>query len=316
MQPRDFDPDILGRWLTIASLIATAPSMLARQGGAWVRLALITADTATEAILGLLGSEGPTPPDERATFEQVYEAAVLALRDDGQELPRGLGARIRQAHRLRNMAIHHGSEPAANATERAIRAAEDLRDVATSRSPVLAAFRGAGPIVAVGGLVGRPTISLRLAQAAAALDRGDTTGAADHGAIAFDRALRLVRPPLRQPDPYRQRTRLRRSPSFTTDPLQALNDVERALDEANKRTQQLETWVLALGVGLQPRDLAELYRVLGRPIYYLAPEPSDVRVVRGPEALVQAEVEAALLTVADVIFRLWLSDSFAPSETS
>ena len=49
------DPDLLARWLGIAAPLASATELKARQGGAWPALAL-SADAATEAVLGLIAS--------------------------------------------------------------------------------------------------------------------------------------------------------------------------------------------------------------------------------------------------------------------
>jgi hypothetical protein len=142
--------------------------------------------------------------------------------------------------------------------------------------------------------------------------------AADEGSIAFDGALRSLEPPLRPRDFHKVKHRTRQRPRDqalgrgVVELERTIDELDRAIDERDKRIDTVEAWTLAAGVGLRPRELAHLNVVLGRPIYYLADPPNNVQVYRYPEDPDPADVERALLTVADVILRLWISDSFRP----
>lgn len=77
------------------------------------------------------------------------------------------------------------------------------------------------------------------------------------------------------------------------------------LDEIAQRAEAVEAWVLALAVGLQPSELEDVLSVLGRPAYW-----NSVTIHRDPSVRLEAAtVENALLMAADVIFRLWVTDS-------
>lgn len=73
--PQTIDPDLLGRWVAIASLLASAQELDARGGGAWRPLALVAADNATESILGTIATSLGEPPGRDATFEQTLRLA-------------------------------------------------------------------------------------------------------------------------------------------------------------------------------------------------------------------------------------------------
>lgn len=94
----------------------------------------------------------------------------------------------------------------------------------------------------------------------------------------------------------------------------AERDLEAAFQNAEDRSDRLEAWILATGLGLRPAELARLQRVLGTPTYTLGgPQPHAIDRYRDVE-LTQPVVEAALLLTADVIFRLWQNDSMRLGE--
>ncbi len=307
-QPMELDQDVLARWIGISSLIVSADEMLAREGGAWTRLALVATDAASEALLGLLAVDGPEPPAVNALFDDVYRGAIKALRAVERDLPAGLGGRLLDAHRLRNAALHIGSEPAGRAVARAIRATRDLRDVVIAGSPVLAPFQTSGPIQAIATYVAIDDISAPLLEADRLLREGELAKAVDQAAFAFDQALRRVEPPLRP----RQGPRVRPPNSTAGELIQTPFGRSRRPDEigpVDNRLAQVESWVLALGIGLPPMKLAHLRRVLGETRYY-----GDHREVgRDPSiALTREVVDATILEVADVIFRLWQGGGLRP----
>jgi hypothetical protein len=311
----EHDPDVLARWLTITSLIEHAHDMLQREGGAWSRSALATVDTAVEATLGLVASTGSRTLKRDAGYDDALAAAVEALTEHDRQMPADLRRRLHESHRLRNAAVHHGSEPAARAVGRAIEAARALRDLAISGSPLLEAFREAGPVTAVAGLVGVPVIAGPLHSAEELLRAGDLTGATDQAAIALDRALALVDPPLRGRHRFSRHRLTRYRYTFSGDPVaKGLSDVIEALEELDRegsdRADRQEAWLMAFGLGLQPGELYRLRRTLGEPVYLQS--GADVHRAKDVE-LTAPVVEAALLRVSDIVFRLWQNETLRDS---
>lgn len=312
----EIDPDVLSRWMVVSSLIVGAEELQLRGSGAWPRMALVMADTASEAMLGLLASGAVRAPGDSARWEDVLTAAMEATTDTGG-IPASLISRLRQTHRARNLAIHHGTDSGVETAKRAITASKDLRVLATSRSPLLTAFAQAGPIAAVAQLVDREPLTDPLMAAATCLAANDITGAADAAAAALDRVLRLVDPPLRVDHrPYnwdlQQRFGYGRDP--VEEALRKLRSgVEQEVKESDRRARLQEAWVVALGIGLSPRQLAGLTRTLGSRVQWTRDAESrrltwSVRR-RDGESLDPRVVEAAVQTVADIIFRLWATDS-------
>ena len=118
---RGDDPELFLRWLTIEHLLTSARELQARGGGAWPSLAVISADAATEVMLFLVAVTGANPPSDRAKYEEVYDAAVAELRDGHHvEVTGSLRARILNAHRARNAAIHEGNGPTVRAVATAL----------------------------------------------------------------------------------------------------------------------------------------------------------------------------------------------------
>lgn len=307
-EPTELDSDLLARWIGVSSLMSSAEEMLAREGGAWTRLALVATDAASEALLGLLAVDGPEPPSRDARFEDVYQSAIKALRAVGRDFPAGLGPRLLDGHRLRNAALHIGSEPAVRAVDRAVVATRDLRNVVIAGSASLAPFQTSGPIQAIARFVKVEAVSGPLFEADRLLREGKLDAAADQAAIAFDLALRRVDPPLRP----RQGSRHRHPLSTAGELIQTPYGRSRRPDEigpVDDRLALVEVWVLALGVGMAPGKLEHLRTVLGAPRYSL--DPPSAR--RSPDVVLTREiVEAAILEVADVVFRLWQAGGLRP----
>lgn len=307
------DPDLLARWIGVSSLLSTARDQLARRAGAWPRLALVSADTAAEAILGLIASSGQKALADRAGFEDVLAAAEEVI-----PLKPALRARIRAAHRLRNSALHHGAEPASAAVRRAIDAASELRTVATSSSPLLEAFRTSGPVGAVAGLLAdHLDIAARLQAAEAALGAGEWTVALDQAAIALESSIGRMRPALRDRWPFhrnldRHTRRLGADREIEERVRELSRNAEEALRQVDKRFEHIEAWLLAFGLGLQPVELARLRRTLGRVSWHFAPDEPSIH--RDKAVVVTAVVaEGAVLEVADVVFRMWAGGSLRPT---
>jgi hypothetical protein len=297
--PRTLDPDLLGRWVAIASLLASAQELDERGGGAWRPLALVAADNAVESILGTIASSLGEPPGRDATFEQTLQLAEAALAGGANAIDQSLRTRILTTHRHRNAAVHHGAEPAGRAVARAIETALELRQRAIDSLTLLEAFRDSGPASAVGRLVGLEPIATPLTKAERFLVEGELLSAADQCAIALHEAIERVKPGLRT---YELLSRGR------------MRDRVDELDEMVREQNRLhEAWILAIGLGIRPVELSRLRRVLGEPIYLINGGGEPDSVDRSEIELTEALVSWALRTTTDVIFRLWQSESLSPN---
>jgi hypothetical protein len=295
------DPDLLGRWLALTGLIASADEMVARRTGAWASLGLAAADTVSESVLGLLASTGAAPLSDRETWEQVLNLAVDALRADSRELPRGLRQRLLRGHRLRNMALHLGTEPAPGEVARAVATAKELMEFAASGSATLQTLAGTGPLRAVGQLVGIADIADALTAADEALQAEKFTEAADKAAVALELAFRRMEPPLLPEHRSRVNFSLR---------VQEFQDLDKFLDSIDRHVNRVEEWMLAVATGFRPAELRELRLLLGHVIFYSG---GNIEVRRGESVeLSPSAVHRAALQVAGVIFRLWQTGSLKP----
>lgn len=311
---RGEDPELFTRWLTIAHLLTSAEELQARGGWAWPSLAIVAADAATEAMLGLVANASANPPSDRAKFEDILSVAVDELRLHGGDISTSLRTRTLASHRARNAAIHEGTSPGANTVNAAIKAAIELRDLIAGTLDPLAPFGGAGPVRAIATIVDFQPISVPLAEAERLLTEGSFTQAADHAAIALDAALARVKPPLRG-RPSRMvptgsfRGKFSSPTGVSTGWPSPLGAAERQLDTilGNLRDQLThhEAWILAGGLGMRPAELAELQRVLGTPW-----RGGTVTVQRDEKVTLTREVvESALLRTADLVYRLWQGGS-------
>ena len=266
-------------------------------------MALAAADSASVNVLGWVASEGEELLMGQENWEKVYDLARKALRTQGRDLPQGLALRVLRAHRLRNMAVHLGTEPAPSEVIRAIAAAKDLMAFAAGGSPLLALLAGAGPLHAVAQLVQIPAISDPLREAGDDLAAEDHVKAADHAALALDAALARVNPPLRQ-------SHHRRPPHFSGWGLQLpqeFRQIEDYLSDTDQRLSLMDEWLLAVAVGLPPAELNTLRNTLGRPTYYA---DNHVEFHRSG-ALTPAAVHRCALDAASLIYRLWQADAVA-----
>ena len=90
-------------------------------------------------------------------------------------------------------------------------------------------------------------------------------------------------------------------------------ELEETLKSHDDRADRLEAWILAIGLGLRPAELVRLQRLLGRPTYTLSRDPPKVHR-REDARLTPEDVEWALLTTADVTYRLWQGDAMKLGE--
>ncbi|MFI5260100.1 MAG: hypothetical protein ACHQ01_10920 [Candidatus Limnocylindrales bacterium] len=298
MPPALPDSDLLDRWLGILGLIDAADNFAARRTGPWAGLAVVAADAAMEAALGLVATGGPKPPDGQERYADLLGLAEVAFNEVGTPLSARLRERMVRTHRARNSALHVGAEPGERTVQAALGAARELLAIAAATSPLLEQISRVGPVQAVAELVDVFSIREALLVAAEALGQGDLVRAADSAAIAFNGALERLDPPLRARATM-PRGKLQLVSSY--GPQRPIG-IDEIIEPHEKRADLAEAWLLALAIGLRPNEVADLHRVLGHVVGFL---DGRIEVRRAPEiALTPALVESSLLTVASVVFRL------------
>jgi len=285
----DDQPDLIPRWLGVMSLIASAQQMVGR-GGIWPALAMVSADAAVEALLGMIATTSADPPGDRDSFDVLYEKARKAMAAAKVSFPPGLPQRINSSHRQRNVGLHLGSEISPGVALIGVQAARELRSLVRKNSTALSVIDDAGVIRAVGRMTNVKDIETAMNAADAALGEGRVKDAVDQAAIALDIATQRLDPRLK--------------PEHFEPNVLKYGDSDRRLrdlkDWYDKRFEFHETWMIATAVGLHPVEYRDLKRVLGSVSWYVGGR-IDVRRVEEPDP---ATAEAAVLTVADVLFRL------------
>jgi hypothetical protein len=294
------DLELIGQWIAIAAMLASAEELRARGGGGWPALAIVAADTANEAILGTVAGNAPKPPAPSALWPDIYNAAVRAFRDHYKHpMTESLMRRVRQIHRHRNGAVHDGIDPGPRVLDSALATAAELRSLAVDALELLEAFRTSGPSRAVAGVVKIAPIGDPLAEAEDLLNQDALEAAADKCAIALEAALERAKPNIRS---YKGLTA--RRDDDRVDSMFAIFAEQRQLHEA---------WILALGLGLRPIELRRLQRVLGQPMRSIREVGEVSEVMRDKSVkLTRPTVQWAVRTTTDVVFRLWQSESLAP----
>jgi hypothetical protein len=294
------DADLLDRWLAMLGLVAAAEDFAARRTGAWAGLAVVAADAAIEAALGLIATGGSKPPEGQERFSDLLALSELAFKDAGDPIDVRLRDRILRTHRSRNSALHVGLDPSERTVQTAIAAARDVLGLASRASPVLGRIAGVGPVRAVAELVDVPVIKDALNLASEALARADPIGAADQAAIALETALSRLDPPLRdRMGRLLPRGSIPRVSTYGPQSAIGIDEITRPLE---KHADLIEAWLLALAIGVRPGELARLRRQLG---YVTVTLVGQVSVQRAAEIdLTLATAEASLLQVTSIVFRL------------
>jgi hypothetical protein len=254
----------------------------------------------------MVAASGSEPPRDQARFDELYKLALAVFTERGHPMPAALQERVLRIHRLRNLAVHLGAEPASRMVQSALRTAGELRALAIDTLEALEAFRESGPVQAVATLVSVESISVPLAEAERLLGEDKVSEAADQASIALYATLERVSPRLRS-------THYRR-PSSLMMGRETSREVTDAVIGLNDRANRLESWILASALGLRPRELRHLQQMLGEPVYTMGgPQPRRIDRDEGIE-LSRTTVESALLTTADVVYRLWQDDSLILSD--
>ena len=281
---------LLRRWLTAIGLLGTAEELLGHQDDAASSTALIAADSATETLLGIIGSwaDGSLPREPK--YDQIIERASRALRAAGKDLPPALQQDLRSVHLLRNAVVHHGALGPASEASLACRVARELLDLVSAVSAQLPTFPAGGGILhAIAAVLDAPDLTEQLLAGVAALTEGKATEAADAAARAHTMLLFRMDPPVGEPPrevgPGDKRT---------------LGRVGDYIDGLGKSLTQVQGWVLASAVGLHPTSYRRLQRTMGRHIRYIG---GNDRILRDAQPSL-SDARWALTQVAEMAFRL------------
>jgi|BarGraNGADG00212_2_1021979.scaffolds.fasta_scaffold07670_3 hypothetical protein len=292
------DSDLLDRWLGILGLIDAAGNFAARRTGTWAGLAVVAADAAMEAALGLVATGGAKPPDGQERYADLLGLAEAAFKEAGSPLSARLRERMVRTHRARNSALHVGVEPGERTVQTALGAARELLVITAATSPLLEQISRVGPVQAVAQLVEVPSIREALLASSEALGRDDLVRAADSAAIAFIATLERLDPPLRA-RATKPRGKIQRVSSYGPERPIDIDEITRPFE---MRANLAEAWLLALAIGLRPNEVKDLHRVLGKVMRFLN---GRTEVERAPEIILTAAlVESSLLKVTAIIFRL------------
>jgi len=288
------DPVAIRQWVAAVALLAEAEEAAARGSSVDRAIALIAADTATEAALGLLSSRLAEELQSDSFGTYLARAKRVA------RLPSGLASEIAAVHRLRNNVVHNGAEASEREALRATLASRELLDVFVPRvlRAAKALGRGRGIGDAVGALLPSHPAGRALEAAQVALAKRDPKSALEECAGALEHVRRNTMPPL----PVTRR-RAPREVEIETKYGRTRTDYGfRQLDGA---LEALERWVVPLALGLSPAEYASLVedlpyaRSTGRSFEY---HWSDEKV---PD---MTTAKRSLERVSVLVLRMWLTD--------
>ena len=233
------DPVAIRQWVVAAGLVLHAEDSAFRGSSADLVTALVVADAAIEAGLGIMSARSKQPIETDSYGAHLARAAEVA------KLPAGLTTELRQLRKIRNGAVHQGAEVTRGDAQRAIIAARDLLDRYVPRvlRRAKALGHGRGIADAVASLIPDHPVGLRLVQAQSALSR-EPRRALELCAEALDQAERHTRPPL--PGHGQRSLFWRLGPDETG----------KAIERLRGSVDALAQWVAPLALGLSPAEYA------------------------------------------------------------
>lgn len=284
------NPIAIRQWVVATGLVLQAEDLQTRGTSIDHATALIVADTAAEATLGLISSflSDPLTGEDHGTYLKRAERRA--------KLPARLVVELRAVHKLRNGAVHHAAEVASVDSQRAISAARELVDTYVPR--VLRSTRvlgpGAGIPDAVAALIGDHPIAVRLQFGADALRRRDEVVALEHFAAGLYLTRIYATPALPRPPSLRFPRGL---PS-------------RDETEAEDWRRDVENWVVPMALGLSPRAYSSLSSVGPGVVYIPGSGEPGGRFIFPPGLVSPAPGTArpALERLSFMVLRLLLSD--------
>jgi hypothetical protein len=298
------DPVSVRQWVVTVGLALHAEESARRASSVDLTTALILADTASEAALGILSGQAPEALQSDSYGEHLNRAQRVA------SIPAALVAELRDIRKIRNSAVHQGADVGSLDAARAIAAARQLLDAfvpqALRDAKALGYGRGIGDAVA--SLIPEHPIAPALEASQLAL-QSDPKTSLERTSEALKWAEYCTTPEL----PTRDRPWSIQWP-YPRERLEA--DFQREFERLAKMDRELATWVVPLALGLSPAG----YRQLIKPL------PHSIRMRDGfnhhwdPEANPSIdEARRSLEGVAYLVLRLWsmdllrFPDEFRPS---
>jgi hypothetical protein len=310
---RQPESTVVARWLGAVSLIAAAEDAARAQDPALNTVAVASAHSACEAMLGLIAGTGSKIAPREERFRQLLDRAIEAVPSDAA-LPAQLQTDLVDLNDVRNFALHRGVAVADPTALRATLTARALLDFLPRVIDVDDLPGGAGLTRAVAQRVEIPMLRACLERAEDLLRAHDHVAAADNLAGAF--ALVVGRAEL--PDSRRFPDRVASfglGLSFGQSSDRALSDLVRVLERPIKNLSEAsrrdEKWILRIGLGMSRANLARLQSILGD---YVIWNDQHQPVVNRDEAKPTLEdVTWAIARVTEIVYRLWYAGSLDKS---
>jgi hypothetical protein len=286
------DAALLRRWLTALGLLASAEELVRRGDDAACSTSLIAADSACEAVLGILGTWSALSLKQEPTYNGLMGRAIDAASQAGSSLNVGLLADLRTTRATRNTAMHHGATATAAQAALACQCARRLLDVLPAVSTRFGALQpGAGIVTAIASLINAPDLAEQFALGERALAAGEAVEAADAASRAHSALLYRLDPPMGREHP---------GPLSPFD-LRELGRGRRYIEGLGESVVELQGWVNASALGLEPVKYRKLRKTLGLHLQFAG----GTDAIRREQVPTLEASRLALVTVAEMAFRLW-----------
>ena len=293
---------IIDRWFAAVALTSESERAAAVDFGSQNVVAVATAHSACEIVLGLIADEAATEPGNvpdpalgSVKFGDAILAAagVLAKQGRSELMPHPLRRELKTLNDVRNMALHRGT---AVAYETAVQAPTTARTMLAILPHVLPEAVELGPgcglASAVADLQESPSIARGLRSADEQLSAGDHERAADW--------LSQV---------WRYATSRADLPRMTS-----IDWMKVKLDRSHKNfLVDAEGWITQVATGLDSRSRTRLLRILGSLSAATGPNGEPHTAFRD-RSITREDVVWAADAVANVVYRLWSAGRLDLSE--
>lgn len=278
------DSEVVRAWLTALDFLTGAEIAAKRQSRINHAVAVVLADAAAEAALGIIAQQGDQDVPEKADYSTLWRLAA-----GHRPLTKSLRDRLRTLHRHRNYVLHQaGTVDERHASAGTKVARELVNELGSLVAGVYDLPPKSGPATAVAELLRfyAPEISHALADLDTKLAAGAWKDACQAAAYALDMARARCDPPLIWSQA--------RPPLNVYDPFR--HDEER-------RRQEQETSIVASGLGVSVSEYTRLREVIGRTTGLRNKYPPSFH--GGPSDPDPDDTERAARQIVDIVFRLW-----------
>lgn len=252
---------------------------------------LIAADSACEAVLGILGTWSTLSLKPEPKYHELLDRAMDATTKAGSPLDLGLLADLRTTRATRNTVMHHGATAAAAQAALACQCARRLLDILPAVSTSFGMLQpGSGIVTAIASLLTAPEVTEQLTLGENALAEGQAIEAADAAARAHTALLFRLDPTIGSRRPGRL------SPFDGKE----LGRTRKYIEELGETVAELQGWVSASALGMAPVTYRRLRKTLGYHAQFIG---GNDLIRREKEPTIE-EARLALVTVAEMAFRL------------